>query len=174
MQAGAAQFARHGYEAVNSNQIAREAGVGVGTFYRHFPDKSALADALMLQAWEELGTVMPGPEVDEPLEFALGATRAVVAYAAGSPDKFRAAFCTARSSKVALSMRPLERRLRQLAERSHSGPSLDPVLAARAWWAMISGTLVWWLEDPSRVPAEPLSLLLTQLHPLMIGRTLPE
>lgn len=174
MRAAAAQFARDGFDAVNSNQIAREAGVGVGTFYRHFHDKSALADALMLQAWEELGAAMPGPEVDEPLEFARRATRAVIAYAARSPDHFRVAFGSARPSNVALSMRPLERRLRQLAERRAVGPALDPVVAARAWWEMVSGTLVWWLEDRSRAPAEQLAELLTQLHPLAIGRTIPE
>ena len=76
IRAAAIQFARNGFDAVNSNQIAREAGVGVGTFYRHFHDKSALADALMLLVWEELGSAMPGPEIEEPVEFASRATRA--------------------------------------------------------------------------------------------------
>ena len=32
-------FARHGYDAVGSPEIAEEAGVAVGTFYRYFADK---------------------------------------------------------------------------------------------------------------------------------------
>ena len=37
--AAAQLIAERGFDAVNSNQIARAAGLGVGTFYRHFQDK---------------------------------------------------------------------------------------------------------------------------------------
>ena len=62
VRAGEGLLARDGYDAVNSNQIARAAGVGVGTFYRHFEDKAALVEAIRLLAWEELGRALPGPE----------------------------------------------------------------------------------------------------------------
>jgi AcrR family transcriptional regulator len=170
MRAAATLFARDGFDAVNSNQIARKAGVGVGTFYRHFADKPALADALMLQAWEELGAAMPGPEVEQPLEFARRATEAVIAYAARRPDQFRAAFGNARRSNVALSLRPLERRFRELVEQRLVASDLDAAVAARAWWSMLSGTLVWWLEDRSRASIELLTQGLTQLHPMAATR----
>jgi AcrR family transcriptional regulator len=44
-------FRERGYEAP-LDEIARRAGVGPGTLYRHFPTKDALFDAVM-QAWIE-------------------------------------------------------------------------------------------------------------------------
>lgn len=40
-------FNSHGVEAVSMSQIAREAGVGKGTLYRHFENKMALCQALL-------------------------------------------------------------------------------------------------------------------------------
>ena len=42
LTAGAAMLASQGLGDVNTNTIARAAGVGVGTFYAHFDDKFAL------------------------------------------------------------------------------------------------------------------------------------
>ena len=166
LAAGERLLALDGFDAVNSNQIARDAGVGIGTFYRHFEDKAALANALMLQAWEELGASMPGPEIHDPRQVAEAATRGVVEYATRHPDRFRVAFGSTRRSNLALSVRPIERSLRQHAERGGALAELEPRVAARAWWAMISSTLVWWLEERERPPEPVLVATLTQLHPL--------
>lgn len=40
-------FAEHGATAVSMEDIAREAGVGKGTLYRRYPDRAALALALL-------------------------------------------------------------------------------------------------------------------------------
>jgi AcrR family transcriptional regulator len=45
LDAAREQFAEHGVEA-QVDDIARAAGVGVGTVYRHFPTKDALLEAL--------------------------------------------------------------------------------------------------------------------------------
>lgn len=45
-------FREKGYDAVSMDEVARTAGVGTGTLYRHFPTKEALYDAA-LQAWAE-------------------------------------------------------------------------------------------------------------------------
>lgn len=170
LAAGERLLALDGFDAVNSNQIARQAGVGIGTFYRHFEDKAALANALMLQAWEELGASMPGPEIQDPLQVAAAATRGVVEYAARYPDRFRVAFGSSRRSNVALSVRPIERSLRQHTERDGALVQLEPRIAARAWWAMISSTIVWWLEERERLPEPVLIATLTLLHPLAAAR----
>jgi AcrR family transcriptional regulator len=39
-------LARGGADAVTTTRVAAEAGIAVGTFYRYFPDKEALFDAL--------------------------------------------------------------------------------------------------------------------------------
>src|SRR5690242_15242112 len=56
LQAAAEVFARRGLDA-GLDEIARHAGVGTGTVYRRFPDKSLLVEALVEQrmaAIEEL------------------------------------------------------------------------------------------------------------------------
>jgi len=158
-------FARTGYDAVNSNQIARQAGVGVGTFYRHFVDKQALADALRLQVWEQLGLHMPPWDEASPARFGRAATEAIVDFAVAHPEPFRAAFGGMRTAKMQLSLRPIERRFRELIEAGAAREGLEPAVAARAWWSMISGTVVWWLEDPSRTTRQELVDTLAALHP---------
>lgn len=46
LAAAAAAFAEHGADDVSLEEIARRAGVGIGTLYRHFPTREALVEAL--------------------------------------------------------------------------------------------------------------------------------
>jgi AcrR family transcriptional regulator len=53
MTAASAAFAEHGIET-SLEEIARRAGVGIGTLYRHFPTREALVEAIVdekLTAW---------------------------------------------------------------------------------------------------------------------------
>lgn len=43
-----------GGEATSLEEIARRAGVGIGTLYRHFPNRQALVEALCVNEVEEL------------------------------------------------------------------------------------------------------------------------
>src|SRR4051794_25914546 len=62
------QFARCGIEA-QIDQIARDAGVGVGTVYRHFPTKEDLLQALADARFEGLAQAgREALEVDDPWE----------------------------------------------------------------------------------------------------------
>lgn len=56
---------RHDPGALRLNDLAREAGVGVGTVYRHFPTTHALVEALTLDTLERL-RVLTREAVDEP------------------------------------------------------------------------------------------------------------
>nr|WP_308800841.1 helix-turn-helix domain-containing protein [Streptomyces polyasparticus] len=47
LEAASRLFAEHGVEAVSLDQVAKEAGVGKGTLFRRFGDKSGLATALL-------------------------------------------------------------------------------------------------------------------------------
>jgi len=53
LEAARAAFAEHGAEA-QIEDIARRAHVGVGTVYRHFPTKQALAEALVEERFERV------------------------------------------------------------------------------------------------------------------------
>jgi len=56
LAAAAAAFAESGLEA-QVEDIARRAGVGVGTVYRHFPTKEALVEALAAEHFERLADI---------------------------------------------------------------------------------------------------------------------
>src|ERR1700744_562 len=51
--AGRQVFARRGLDA-SLDDVARQAGVGVGTAYRHFANKFELAEAIMKQALDDV------------------------------------------------------------------------------------------------------------------------
>jgi AcrR family transcriptional regulator len=53
LTAARAVFAEHGREA-QMDDVARRAGVGVGTVYRHFPTKEALVQALAVDLFDGL------------------------------------------------------------------------------------------------------------------------
>jgi AcrR family transcriptional regulator len=46
-------FAARGVD-VSTRDVARHAGVGVGTLYRHFPERADLVDAVLAESFEEL------------------------------------------------------------------------------------------------------------------------
>jgi AcrR family transcriptional regulator len=56
MEAARLVFAERGLEAT-LDEVARQAGVGVGTVYRRFPDKEALVDALFEESFGQVVTL---------------------------------------------------------------------------------------------------------------------
>ncbi|MCH6469142.1 TetR/AcrR family transcriptional regulator [Sinomonas terrae] len=60
-------FRAKGYDAVSMDEVAKAAGVGAGTLYRHFPTKEDLYDAV-LEAWAERvnGAVERALSLDAP------------------------------------------------------------------------------------------------------------
>ncbi len=71
--AAAKAFAEHGADDVSLEEIARRAGVGIGTLYRHFPARQALleavyrdqVDGLEALAGKLLVSESPGPALVE-------------------------------------------------------------------------------------------------------------
>src|ERR1700733_958456 len=52
MRAGADVIAERGFEAATMAEIAAKAGAPIGSLYRFFPSKDALADAIIRRYWE--------------------------------------------------------------------------------------------------------------------------
>lgn len=54
LDACAETVARRGYEGLTTHAISARAGVSVGTFYQYFPNRDAVAGALIVRAMEHL------------------------------------------------------------------------------------------------------------------------
>lgn len=74
--AARAELAERGFDA-QMEDVARRAGVGVGTVYRHFATKEALVDAALVARFEEaLGDVRQALAIADPWEGVVAAFRA--------------------------------------------------------------------------------------------------
>jgi AcrR family transcriptional regulator len=174
LRTGIKLFAGSGVAAINSNQIARAAGIGVGTFYAHYRDKQALLQAIVLRGLDELGrraaSAEPGPEAP-PEARVRPLVEAAVSFAAEEPELFRVAFGPdAERVGLGASPRGTERALRGLQESGALPREIDPAVAARAFLAAQSGVLLWWLDAPAPPPREVVIETLVRLHPALALR----
>ena len=178
LASGLALFARRGCERVNTNAIARRAGLGVGTFYVHFSDKYALLRQLQLRTLDGLQAArlaaLEQAERD-PADQVRHAARAAIEFATAHPDAYRVTFGRERAASAAHgpilteSGRPIAQALTRLQAEARLDPALDATLAARAYLSMEAGMLLWWLEDPARATPDALVETLARLHPAVQG-----
>src|SRR5215207_722992 len=93
LTAARATFDEHGADA-SLDDIARRAGVGIGTLYRHFPTRSDLLAAVLSDEIEALTTeaerLLSSPNPGDAL---IGWLRAVVTHAAASRGLAATLFC---------------------------------------------------------------------------------
>jgi AcrR family transcriptional regulator len=86
-------FVERGYDATRPQDIAREAGLGHGTFYLHYPDKRACFLAFVEEARQEIDEYLRGArQPGQSLEEAITATlHAICDYSDTHPGVLRAA-----------------------------------------------------------------------------------
>ena len=102
--AAAAEFAEHGGDEASLEQIARRAGVGIGTLYRHFPSRLALLEAVYLDQVEALrarAEELAGAE--DPAAALSDWLRALVAFSATKRRLTQAMLATASSGSELMS-----------------------------------------------------------------------
>ncbi len=179
LAAGLSLFARRGVERVNTNAIAKRARLAVGTFYKHFPDKHALLREIQvrtvgaLRAARVAATRGAGTDPEAQVRASAGAA---VEFAEAHAQAYRVTFGRERAGAamhgpvVSESTRPTADGLRRLQAAGRLDPTLDPDLAARAYLAMEVGTILWWLDDPSRTGRDGLVETLVRLHPALGAR----
>jgi AcrR family transcriptional regulator len=174
LTAGLSLFARLGTERVNSNTIARRAGLGIGTFYSHFADKYALLREIELRTLDGLRRARLRAIRDanaDPIDQVRRSVAAAVRFAERHPEAYRVTFGRERAGAakhgpiVSESSRPTAEALRVLQQAGRIPVDLDADLAARAYLSMEVGTLLWWLEDPRRASPARLVDTLARLHP---------
>jgi AcrR family transcriptional regulator len=110
LEAGRAAFAEHGAEA-QMEDVARRAGVGVGTVYRHFPTKHALAEALVEERFDR--TIAFVRELlDEPDPWR--AIERCFAYCAATQERDRAWAAVLSQMAGGLTMGPRDHQMAEL------------------------------------------------------------
>jgi AcrR family transcriptional regulator len=81
LSAALAAFAEHGADDASLEEIARRAGVGIGTLYRHFPTRRALLEAVYRDQVEALRARADElRESDSPADALAAWLRALVAF----------------------------------------------------------------------------------------------
>ena len=90
-------FVERGYDATRPQDIAREAGLGHGTFYLHYPDKRACFLAFVEEAREEMDVYLrEARQPGQTLEQVIAATfNAIYEYSDTHPGVLRAAMIDA-------------------------------------------------------------------------------
>ena len=78
--AAAREAFAEGGESTALEEIARRAGVGIGTLYRHFPSRQALLEALYVDEVEEICRSAAELEGDDPWEALNGWFERFIAY----------------------------------------------------------------------------------------------
>lgn len=131
LDAAADLFAIAGYDATTTTQIAKRAGVSIGSLYQFFPDKEALLEALAARHIEGVDEILAasqrmgeGASLDDIV--ALIVDR-IVTYARPQPF-FGVLMVGAGSPPVA---RASERLRRELASRVESSIAYKPISARR-------------------------------------------
>ena len=85
-------FVERGYHATRPQDIARDAGLGHGTFYLHYPDKRACFLAFVDDARRELNSHLTNARTEGTLEERIAATlNALYDYSEAHPGVLRAA-----------------------------------------------------------------------------------
>lgn len=65
VEAGARILARRGWAKFTTNEVARIAGVSIGSLYQYFPNKLSIAEAIRKRHLDELLSVLPDPDIQE-------------------------------------------------------------------------------------------------------------
>lgn len=171
LQTAQGLFARQGFEATTTRQIAREAGIAAGTLFNYFPTKEAVAQCLVSEASTLVATKFAAelcnsdhqtPSLEEELFAHVAAVlRKLRPYRkylgvvlegelsplAERPNSDGHSFQTAHLETVG-----------QIAARYGAGESLTGV-ALHLYWTLYVGVLSFWSRDSSPHQEDTLALL---------------
>ncbi|MCP2680425.1 TetR/AcrR family transcriptional regulator [Maricaulaceae bacterium NA33B04] len=162
--AGAAVFARQGLAGARIADIAKEAGVAMGTLYTHFKDKEALFEEVMRVGKDVvLAGLAASREVDGGrAAIDRAAMEGVVIFAEIYGALFRlllsrGAADNAMQREVVDAI--VELRVEELQQGMKDGwvrEGLDVESAARCEVGAVFHLLDWWLDDPSQLDRDAL------------------
>jgi len=145
LTAAAAAFAENGAEA-SLDDIARRAGVGIGTLYRHFPTRQVLLEVLLRDSLEELNADAEVKLVSfAPGEALADWLRAVVAHAATYRGLAAELLCNSESSQEFAQCGAMRVAGARLLARAQSAGEIRPDVSAADLFMIVNG-IAWATE----------------------------
>lgn len=171
LNSGVELFARHGLNGVTTHDIARGAGVASGTFYLHFPDKSALFHEIAADTEAALRA-----RIEEATAFAAdlrGAVRAqaeaLLDFAAENRDLVCILFGpdgeqAAGTELLDAFAKSIEEGRRHAIATGEMPREIDAAVLSQALVGMISRVLVWWTTHPDPVDRDTVIETLTRIQ----------
>jgi AcrR family transcriptional regulator len=162
-------FAAQGFEAATTRDIARAAGIGVGTLFNYFPSKEAVAHALVSAACESAAAKFAADLAREPepmtLEEELFAHVAAVLRKLKPYRKYVTAILDthlapqAEQNGDARSFQAMHLEIvGQIAAR-HGASDVFTAVPLHLYWTLFLGVLSFWSQDRSPKQEDTLALL---------------
>ena len=172
-------FAEKGFDGASMQDIARKAGMSVGNFYRYFPSKAAIVEALiahdMAEMEQEFATILIHPN---PLQALRETIERRIANAACQGDGKIWAEITAaalRKPEIAEIAYRMEKGIAAHLITIFSRASKLPVAEAQARWTAHAHLLVMLVKSCAMQPPDnPTTADLTRLVLRNINRTLDD
>lgn len=152
-------FAEKGYAKTTMRSLAKEAGVGLGTISKHFPDKPSLLAAAFQ---EDLGRVIQASFASLPatglIDQLLHIVENIYTFYAARPDVSRALikeilfldgeYGNALDMQVYALIGKIEKLIKNAIMNGELGSDIDIAAAAQAFWSFYFMGLVVGLKEP--------------------------
>ncbi len=160
LDVASAAFAEHGVDA-SLEEIARQAGVGIGTLYRHYPSRDALVEAVFRRSVDELVDSAGDLLESMPPEQALGEWMrrfvALVASKKGLATHLKSVL-SEDSSIFAYSHERMNATMRTLVEAAVASGAVRPDVAPADLLSALSGVCLMsdgpgWQDQACRISA---------------------
>lgn len=130
LRVAAELFAEHGLD-VSLDEIARTAGLGVGTVYRRFPNRAAVVEALFQDRIEQMACLARECLTDDdPWRGLVTFLRRGVAQAAADKGLRRVILADVHGGIHLAARAALDRTVAELVERCHAAGALRPGVSA--------------------------------------------
>jgi AcrR family transcriptional regulator len=143
------QFAAGGSEGVSLRRVAAQVGVTPMAIYRHFADRDALIDALVLDGLDRWAERLGEVAENDPVEWLVAAGDEFLAFALEEPSRFGAAFLVSSTrarrfpDDFATGQSPAAQlwlaRLEQLRASGRLAAGVSPLEAGFTLWALAQG-----------------------------------
>lgn len=176
LESGARAFSKYGYYGTSIAAVARDAGVGHGTFYLHFKDKQALFREIVRISVDELLLALREvrSRVDDREESNRREIETAVAFAELHSDLLGTLASHGMKPQDAMDRLCIQREGELKAEQKKGAlaPGIDPVILARAEVGQFLSVIQWWLENDTQVSRQDLVDSLVAIRRLWI-RTPP-